>query len=149
MSTAFDLTLEETAASSGEPMTTGTVRLGGLLERFEADLSYWTPDQYRASWRAAASILLEGGEKAAFVTSITDPATANFIFWWTAYRDGEKVHVQQQVLFMDRLQAPFDPSDLVRHVGPREVVDEDGNQISEWTVSIDDIRAFRDSQDAA
>lgn len=145
MSTPFNLTLNQSAVSAGDTTTNGTIRIGDFSERFEVDLSYWAAEQYRASWRAAASLLVSGGDKAAFITSISDPATANIIFWWTAHRDGERVYLQQQVLFLEQLQTAFDPSAPFIHIGPREQVDEDGNKISEWAVSVDDMRAFLDA----
>jgi hypothetical protein len=84
--------------------------------------------------------ILEGRNKSAFITTMYDPTTANFIFWWVMYLVGNDVYIQNHVLFMDELDEPFDESDFIKFVPERETVTEDGEPISEWKVSIEDIR---------
>jgi hypothetical protein len=50
--------------------------------------------------------------------------------------------VQNRLLFLDQLPHDFDPAAPWDSVGPRRTVTEDGDQISEWRVSLDDIREF-------
>lgn len=141
----FKLSLHTATILPDEFTATGTIQIGDFSERFEADLSYWTVNQYKASWCKAAALLVAGNDKAAFITSITDPVTANFIFWWIAYRSRARIYLQQQVLFMQELHQPFDPHTPSLYIAPRSKVDEEGNKISEWEISMDDIRGFRDT----
>ena len=39
-------------------------------------------------------------ERSALITSVGEPGTANFVFWWPLYADGETVRVQHHVLFL-------------------------------------------------
>lgn len=79
------------------------------------------------------------------ISSITDPETANFIFCWPIYREGEDVYVQNPIIFLDDPEEHFDPQEPWRYVEARSLVDEDGNQISEWTTNISQVRRFRES----
>ncbi|MGW6534080.1 hypothetical protein [Streptomyces venezuelae] len=76
------------------------------------------------------------------VTSITDPATADFVFCWPLYRRGTDVYVQNAVVFLGELADAFRPTEPWLSVEPRGTVDEDGNEISEWRTTIDEVRAF-------
>jgi hypothetical protein len=121
----------------------GRITVGAFTEEFDASLTFWSADDYRASWRAALSVLI-GGETAAscLVSSITDPATSNFVFCWPLYRDGDDVFVQSSLIFLDELPVKFDPACPWLFVQPRSTVDEDGNRISEWPTDIGAVRQF-------
>lgn len=120
----------------------GRIILATDHDLFEADLSFWTREQYESSWHANIERILDGADHAALITSISDPASANFIFWWPLYREGETVLVQNQLLFLDELRRPFDPASPWDFVPPRETTDEDGNRISEWPVPVRDLTSF-------
>ncbi len=142
MDADFCLTLDETSLPSEPSLILGRLRIGDFQERFEAELSYWSAQQYRESWYAAALALLAGDDKAAFFTSMADPAETTYIFWWPAYRSGDDVCLQHHMLFLRKLEPPFDLQDPFRHVRPHRTRNEDGDRISEWRTGIDDIRAF-------
>lgn len=138
-------------AASGDELPSdsqavGKIQVGGFTETFVMDLSFWTVDEYRRSWQSALTEI-ERTEKATscLVSSITDPATSNFISCWPLYRDGDAVYVQNSIIFLDELDEPFDPREPWRFVEPRSSVDEDGNRISEWVTSLSQVREFRES----
>lgn len=58
------------------------------------------------------------------------------------YRDQETVYVQHHILFFNKLSSPFNEKDPFSSVPQRRVVDEDGNQLSEWSVSVKEIETF-------
>jgi hypothetical protein len=123
----------------------GRITLGEFTEGFEADLTYWGVEDYRRSWLAALSVLETGpGATSCLVSSITDPASSNFVFCWPLYRAGDDVFVQNALVFLDELTVPFDPARPWLSVQPRATVDEDGNRISEWRTEMAGIRRFRD-----
>lgn len=114
-----------------------------FTEDFPMDLTYWSEDNYRDSWTAALHVLDEGRTATTcLISSITDPTNSNFIFCWPLYRDGEDVYVQNSLIFLDELTDEFLPGEPWRSVEPRTTVDEDGNKISEWRTSMDEVRAF-------
>ncbi|MEU7643596.1 hypothetical protein [Streptomyces huasconensis] len=121
----------------------GRISVGDFSEDFPMDLSYWGVDDYRASWVRALRIVAGQDEATScFVSSLTDPATANFVFCWPVYRSGPDVHIQNSIIFLDELTDPFLPDEPWRSVEPRSTVDEDGHQISEWHTDISAVREF-------
>jgi hypothetical protein len=133
--------LEDSEPGTRSRSCFGEIRIGGFSERFETSLFYWDKTTYRAQWRGAARQLLVG-DRAGFITSFTEPTTANFIRWWVAYRSDESIFFQEQMLFMDQLVAPFDVSKPEGSVRDRQTVTEDGHRISEWTTTTSAIRTF-------
>jgi hypothetical protein len=133
------LSAPETPAPSGSAY--GEIRIGSFRERFESDLSFWSTSDYERQWRTGASRILQT-DRAALITSMGDPSSANFIRWWPMYRQGEMVIFHEHLLFLEELTTPFDPEMTEKFVRDRETLTEDGQPISEWTTSLDTIRAF-------
>jgi hypothetical protein len=71
-----------------------------------------------------------------------DPVNSNFLMWWPVWRVDDKVFVQNQMLFLDHLEDPFNLLDPFRHIGDRSTISEDGRPISEWTITSNDMAAF-------
>jgi hypothetical protein len=121
----------------------GRITVGAFADEFEASLTFWSADDYRASWRSALSVLAAAETATScLVSSITDPATSNFVFCWPLYRDGDDVYVQSSLIFLDELPGEFDPARPWLFVQPRSTVDEDGNHISEWHTGMPAVRQF-------
>lgn len=120
----------------------GALVLGAQREYFESVLGFWGLDDYKASWTTGLRRLVAGASTSCLATLVIDPPTANFIEVWPLYREGSDVYVQNRLLFLDQLSHEFDPAAPWESVSPRSVVSEDGQRISEWRVSIDDIGEF-------
>jgi len=75
-----------------------------------------------------------------------DPANANFIFWWLLYNDGEKVKVRNHLLFLNSLSEPLRPERPYSSIPEYDKKGEERETISEWSVSLADIRSFLISQ---
>ena len=131
------------AAESGPPdgVAYGEIQIGAFRERFQSDLSFWKKADYARQWRSAISWILES-DRAAMITSLGDPASANFIRWWVMYREAREIVFQEQVLFINELTAPFDPEVTWKIVRERRTVSENGQEISEWRSSVEALRAF-------
>jgi hypothetical protein len=87
-------------------------------------------------------LLDNGAQKAALITTFSSPSIASHLEWRALYRDGERVHVQNQLLFYEGIENEFDPCEPVQSLKERKITDEDGNSISEWNISISELRAF-------
>jgi CdiI N-terminal domain len=141
-----DFSIAFTGFDEQDPLVaTGELRLGENHERFESVLGFWGVDDYRQSWTAGLQRLLAGESTSCLATSVSEPSNANFVEVWPLYRQGADVFVQNSLLFLDQLPREFDPGAPWQSVAPRSVVDEDGEPISEWRISLDDIRAFLES----
>jgi len=110
--------------------------LGEFQEEFLAALGPWTREQYQRHWIQAARRLVEGPyDRTGFFTSA-------FQFWWTMWREGEDVFVQQQLLISETLREPFNPDDPYRQLRDRHSTSDDGLPLSEWRLTMNDIRDF-------
>jgi hypothetical protein len=123
-------------------VATGLIKLGEHHEYFESVLVFWGIDDYRAIWDAGLRRLLRGASTSCLATSVLEPSSANFVEVWPLYREESDVYVQNCFLFLDQLSHEFDPAAPWESVYPRSVVNEDGQRISEWRVSVDSIGEF-------
>lgn len=98
----------------------GEITVGDFVERF----AYWPSRPSAPSWRAELKRLLEG---APVIALIHDPR-----FAWIVYREGDLCFIQQKF----SLDGQF--SDLL----PRETKTEDGDRISQWSTTIQEIQRF-------
>lgn len=112
-------------------------------ERLSIPLGYWAKNDYEEQWIAAITSILEPNTtKAALVTEMYDPLTANFINIWPLYKDDDRIYIQNSILFLDKLKGDFQISQLSSYVLERETINEDGDDISEWNISIKDLEEF-------
>jgi hypothetical protein len=138
----FAIELLEQDGPPGESAR-GRITVGDFAEEFEASLTYWSADDYHASWQAALSVLAATeSATSCLISSLTDPATSNFVFCWPLYRDGDDVYVQSSLIFLENLPGTFDAARPWLYVQPRATVDDDGNRISEWRTDMTAIRQF-------
>lgn len=120
----------------------GEIRLGEFLEAFRASLFYWTEHDYLNQWKDTLKRICNGNNKSCLITSMDEPSNANFIVWWVLHLDGDIVHIQNQLLFLDDLDKPFCELNPYESIRRRETVDEEGNKILEWDVPLEDIKVY-------
>jgi CdiI N-terminal domain len=137
--------LDEDIASVAPGCRCGEICIGEFRERFASDMTFWTKEQYERQWLGAASLILIA-TKAALVTSVTEPATSNFVRLWVMYREDDTVTFQEQICLLADLGAGFDPERAECAARPRQHTSEDGEPISEWTTTLHAIRAFAEEQ---
>lgn len=138
----FDITFTGETLKDDPLMAVGVIQLGVHRETFHSVLGFWSVDKYEAHWVAALRRLVEGAEVSCLLTSIPNPAEAEFFIAWPLYRSGSLVHVQNELIFADELDREFNPRVPWEYVGPRITVDEDGSRISEWQISCAAIEDF-------
>ncbi len=137
----FSISLSDDAVIHyDEPCALGTIKIDNFQEDFHAPLTYWSIDDYRKQWREACQDLLNGCEKTALMVTMYDPEHANFLMTWSMYKVENMVHIQNTILFLD--QVSFDEANIAKSISDREIMSEDGDRISEWSVSIDAIEKF-------
>ena len=83
----------------------GRITVGDFTESFHVALDFWSPRDYRASWKRALGRLLSADViDSCLIASVGDPETANFVTCWPLYRCKEKVYVQNSIIFLDQLE---------------------------------------------
>jgi hypothetical protein len=120
----------------------GIIVLGDSTEEFLANLHEWTQAEYREQWRRSIRSLIAGQKRAVLITTFSSPTVASHLEWWALYREGEEVFAQNQLLFFDGLEDEFDASRAVDFLRERQTENEEGLAISEWSVSMHDVRVF-------
>jgi CdiI N-terminal domain len=126
-------------------LASGELRFGEDVEYFRSPLGFWRHYDYEHNWKLALERLVDGASFSCLTTSVGDPATTNSVEVWTLYREGDDVHIQDALIFLDEGPGEFDPTSPWEFVDPvRSVVDEDG-KIAEWHVTLDEIREFLES----
>ena len=136
-----DEPLEYPEDDTSIPAAPGRLLLGKSIEEFLANLSEWAKSDYESHWMRELKVLLEGNPKVALVVSYYGNPASNMQIW-RAYRDGEWVHFQNQILWYRNLPPGFEVSKLSQHIPDREATTAEGNRISEWDVPIRDIESF-------
>lgn len=84
----FDIRFDNSASDDlDSDSSQGVLLLGQHRHLFSSSLEFWSPVDYELQWRRGIRNLVQGGEKSCLVTSITNPANANFLVWWILYRE--------------------------------------------------------------
>jgi hypothetical protein len=124
----------------------GRIVLDGFEETFAASLVSWSRDDYDRHWKKALEHLVAGADRSALITDYVEPPmhpnTEDYLVWWPLYRDGDNVYVQNQILFFKQLGKPFLPARPWDSVRDRQLINGDGQSISEWPTTVKDIRQF-------
>lgn len=114
----------------------GRITLGPYHESFLSPVGTWQRSDYERQWIEAVERLLAGGDSTAFMVQ---PLQG----WWVMWRVGEAVYVHEQLLLPERL-AGYDDVHAVPYllIGDHVTTSDEAEPISEWRVSMDDIREF-------
>ncbi len=118
------------------PAATGVLILGDHRESFLASLYDWSRQDYEKQWRHAIEAVLDAGDKAALITTFVSPQVGTHLEWWPMYLVGNRVFFQDQLLFHEKLSRPFSVESAFLYIRDRETVNEEGQTISEWSVSL-------------
>lgn len=138
----FDITLLGQPEGEGDRLFNwGRLTLGRFTEEFQAPLVDWAPGDYTAHWIEAATRLAKGAPVAVFLTHMLHPQAA-YHLGWPAWRDGDRVFVQERLFLREQLKGPFDPEYPEVHAGERQRISQEGEPVSEWQVRMHDVLAF-------
>ncbi len=132
--------------SQPKAVASGLISIGSFHEQFTAPLDFWDVNDYRRHWCESVDFLISSGKDSCLITAMHDPNTANFIQWWLLYPRGDKVFIQNQLLFLNRLSSPFDILRPYLQVPSRQVINDEGVPISEWESTLKDFVSFRFKQ---
>jgi hypothetical protein len=120
----------------------GRIQIGDFSESFEASLEFWSTDTYVSHWKESIRRIVAGEAKSCLITSLTDPATSNFLIWWPIYREFDQVYFQNHVLMLGKLTKPFDLTRPVDSIPTRDVVSANNEHVSEWSIPVCDLLEF-------
>jgi len=139
----FDIYLTgEVVPESDGHAVYGKIKVGDYAETFVSSLVCWTAADYQRQWLEACERLVGGESVSALIVSYVNPALSEFLVWWPLYRDGDVVHVQNELLIYEQVPTPFVVEDPWSSVRERLIANDDGMEISEWDTQIQSIRDF-------
>ena len=67
---------------------------------------------------------------------------SEFFMWWPLYREGEIVHVRNELVPYSQLTKPFAPNEPWASLKKRKIMMEEGLEISEWITTVEHIHQF-------
>jgi hypothetical protein len=120
----------------------GQITIGEFTESFSSVLSYWNEASYLQHWCNAIARVVTTGRSSCLITSIADPSESEMLFWWPLYREGDRVYVQNGILLFAELTRPFDPANPYAVIPPRTMLNEEGQRVCEWVVSVCALESF-------
>jgi hypothetical protein len=123
------------------PTASGRLLIGDWEEIFVSSLFFWRKEDYEAQWLNAIRLLLSGKDKATLIVEHLGPE-AGRLRWWPIYRVENTIYFREQILFFDKLKQPFSLENAFLFVEDRRTTNEDGHVISEWDVSLSEVRDF-------
>jgi len=138
----FDIELIGGPEGEGERLFNwGRITLGHFQEEFQAPLYDWAPGDYAAHWLESANRLMVGAPVAVFLTHMVRPDAA-YHLGWPAWREGDRIVVQERLFLREHLRGAFDPENPEVHAGLRQELSPEGERIAQWQVELRDVAAF-------
>jgi hypothetical protein len=142
---SFDIKLTDEAVpdlKTGDSAVFGEIMLGDFTERFYASTTYWLKSNYYKQWEYAVRSIVDGPDnaKAGLITCMYDPQNANFIHCWPMFREGDRVHFRNNLLFLEDLPKPFDVDKVASYIGDHATTSDDVTKPSEWVIEISDLK---------
>jgi CdiI N-terminal domain len=101
---------------------------------------------YERQWQKACERIIAGEEKSALIVSHVSPPASEFLVWWPLYRDGEIVHVRNELLFYAMMNVPFSVQEPWNSIRDRRATNDEGLEISEWDTNLESLRQFVDEK---
>jgi CdiI N-terminal domain len=120
----------------------GRIVAGDLDEEVHADLHDWDKATYESQWLQALKGLQRGDPKAVLITRYVSEEESDNLEWWALYRDGDTVHVQNHLPRYESFDRKFSVTEPSSFLHDRRVIDQNGNTISEWDVSLREVEFF-------
>lgn len=142
----FDLTFTDAigyglVAANREAI--GTIVIGDFEETFSAALDVLSKRDYLGHWLEAAQRLEKGRSDSAIITSFADRGGEIIGMWWPLYAlESGLIAVHNGLIFRDIVGPRFSVLCCYDYVGPHETTNEDGERISEWNTTFDDLAEF-------
>ncbi|WP_380181013.1 hypothetical protein [Kalamiella sp. sgz302252] len=125
----------------GELVQPASIVINDFEESLYLPLSYWNLNDYKQAWLNSLLEGLSNKDHAALAVSMYNPTQVNFIFTWALYFGGDKVYVQNNVLFLEGDKI-FIPENINKFIEPRTTHNEDGMKISEWNTDLESVIDF-------
>lgn len=121
----------------------GIIKIGSFEESFEIFTDHYTSHDYLRQWNTALSKIVTGEKKiVTLMTSWFPPNLKANLSAWVLYRENDTVYIHEKIYIPDEHEFGLDDNGVVIENEPRETISEEGDQISEWKTSVEEINKF-------
>lgn len=125
----------------------GKITINEFQEHLDIPLGFWLEKDYYRQWiNAIDRLAFKGNSSSLLVTQVFHPEKNEFgyaVECWPLYKDGERVYIHNVYLPYELMPKPWTVDSLYELAGHQDVSSENTSQVSEWQVSIGDIRKFQ------
>jgi hypothetical protein len=123
----------------------GQITIDKFKETFIMPLSTWTLEEYQAQWHNAIE-RIKNHDTSCLVVSISGIKNENpSVTLWTLYKVGETIFIHNNLLINDTVAhmtvklSDFNSKTCYQFINPRVTIDEDGEEISEWSIPLSEL----------
>lgn len=125
------------------PSAIGRIVAGKLDEEFVSSLYEWSKETYQSQWLHSLERFLGGEKKAVLITWYVNPKESSNLQWWALYRgEADTVHVQNHLPWYSNFDREFSATEADSFLHDRMTANQDGIALSEWSVSLLEIKDF-------
>lgn len=135
--TVFRIDIDESrqpVIAYGEKCLTGTIQIRDFTETFHVPVEIWSVADYKRQWKEGIERFLTGTLPSCLVTGMRDPKQGVFINTWPIHAEDDHVVLQNKILLCKQIRRRFKGRNIYDFIGPREIMTEDGEPISEWVL---------------
>lgn len=126
----------------GIPSLEGEITIGNFKESFHMPLDCWAMNDYQRQWREGLE-RIKTHNQSCLVANVQGLPLTPYINWWILYKDKRenKLFVQNHILVEEIYTSQvgnksFTIENCYNYIQPREIIDEEGNKISEWSIDL-------------
>ena len=118
----------------------GYIKIANELEEsFFSSLQALSKNDYLKQWLLAVDIIIQGKDRSGIVVDYADLESEIVGEWWTLYLlDKDLIAVQNQLIGRG-----FAIENFTNYVPHYQSIDEEGNKISEWHITLEDLIEFK------
>jgi hypothetical protein len=120
----------------------GKLHIEEYAETFITSFVSWTAADYERHWQEACERLIAGENESALIVSYVPPTASEFLVWWPLYREGDIVHVRNELVLYSQMKVPFSIVEPWFSIRERKILTDEGSPISEWDTNLPSIREF-------
>jgi hypothetical protein len=136
----------------GLPAYEGRITIGDFHETLFMPINSWSIEEYQQQWKEGLE-RIKNNDTSCLVVTVQNLSTHPLIELWTLYKVEDKVFIHNQMLNAEIVKelnltinlSNFNKTSCYQFINPRitnelgEVIDEDGETISEWSIPLSEI----------
>jgi hypothetical protein len=130
----------------------GRITIDDFTETFRMPYDSWTIDEYQQQWKEGLERIKTHNSSCLIATLSGLKKNYPFILLWVLYKEKNVIYIQNKLLFDEIFEEisqglpPFSAETCYLYFGSREIINEDGDKLSEWKTDMNAINDFLEKQ---